>query len=158
MVAMITTHNIAKHLDEILDQLDDAAQKMEQIIQNEREAAHSFAGEALELSFDERARCQSELVELESRCRRIMIKQGVVPETSLEHFINEHVEASKTEQLQSKRLNVLKRMENIRIATDENKILLHAAWSVTNHVLQEVGALPVQESYGNEVAAYGGMR
>jgi len=158
MVAMIKTHNIAKHLDEILDQLDGAAQKMETIIQHEREAAHSFAGEALELSFDDRARCQSELVELESRCRRIMMKQGVPAETTLEHFIDGHIEISKRNHLQTKRLSVLERMEKIRIATDENKILLHAAWSVTNHVLQEVGAMPVQENYGNEVAAYGGMR
>lgn len=157
MVAIIKTHNIAKHLDEVLGQLDAAAQKMEIIIKNEREAAHTFAGEALELLFDERARCQSELVELESRCRRIMMKEGVSADTSLEHFIEEYVDASK-DALQAKRLNVLDRLEHVRVATDENKILLHAAWSVTNHVLYEVGALPVQESYSNEVAAYGGMR
>jgi len=157
MVAIIKTHNIAKHLDEILGQLDVAAQKMEVIIQDEREAAHSFAGEALELLFDNRARCQSELVELESQCRRMMMKQGVPADTTLEYFIEKHVESSK-EVLQAKRLGVLERLENIRVATDENKILLHAAWSVTNHVLHEVGALPIQESYGHEVAAYGGMR
>jgi len=157
MVAIIKTHNIAKHLDEILGQLDVAAQKMEVIIQDEREAAHSFAGEALELLFDNRARCQSELVELESQCRRMMMKQGVPADTTLEYFIEKHVESSK-EVLQTKRLGVLERLENIRVATDENKILLHAAWSVTNHVLHEVGALPIQESYGHEVAAYGGMR
>jgi len=154
---MIKTHNIAKHLDEILGQLDVAAQKMEVIIQNERDAAHSFAGEALEELFDERARCQSELVELESRCRRVMMKEGVDADTSLEHFIEEHVPTSQ-EALQKKRLGVLERLEQVRIATDENKILLHAAWSVTNHVLHEVGALPIQENYGHEVAAYGGMR
>ncbi|MDQ6953694.1 MAG: hypothetical protein Q9M15_09215 [Mariprofundaceae bacterium] len=157
MVAIIKTHNIAKHLDEILGRLDVAAKKMETIIQNEREAAHSFAGEALELLFDDRARCQSELVELESRCRRLMMKEGVPAETSLELFIDEYVETSKAE-LQVKRLGVLERLEQVRVATDENKILLHAAWSVTNHVLQEIGALPVQKNYGNEVAAYGGMK
>jgi len=157
MVAIIETQDMSQELNVILNQLNDAAQKMERIIQYERQAAHTFAGEALEQLFDDRARCQSEMVELESRCRRMMMKQGVAAETSLEHFIDVYMPTCR-EALQAKRLAVLERLENIRIETDENKILLHAAWSVTSHVLQEIGALPVQEQYGHHVAAYGGAK
>ncbi len=159
MVAMIQTHNIAKELEETLLQLDGSIEKMERIIQEEREAAHLFAGEDLERLFDERARCQSTLVELESRCRRIMLKAGARMDTPLEQFMVEYVDADVQESLQHTRVQVAGRLEAVREATEENKILLHAAWSVTTHVLHELGAMPVQDAYGTEAAvAYGGMR
>ncbi len=158
MVAMIQTHNIAKELEETLLQLDASVENMERIIQEERDAAHVFAGEDLERLFDERARCQSSLVELESRCRRVMMKVGAQMDMSLEHFVAEYVDADVQDDLQKIRLQVSKRLQAVREATEENKILLHAAWSVTTHVLHELGAMPVQDAYGAEVAAYGGMR
>jgi len=159
MVAMIHTDNIAKELEDTLLQLDASIEKMECIIQEEREAAHVFAGEALERLFDERARCQSELVELESRCRRIMLKAGARMDTPLEQFMAEYVDEEAQELLQNIRVQVARRLEAVREATEENKILLHAAWSVTTHVLHELGAMPVQDAYGTEAAvAYGGMR
>jgi len=158
MVITEKATQVANHLNDILEQLAASAMKMECIVQEEREAAHVFAGEQLEQLFDDRARCQSALVELESRCRRLMMRQGLPLETSLEHFIDAHVIESEVGALQEKRVAIYRRLERVRVATEENRILLHAAWSVTNHVLHEIGALPVQGSYGLEVMAYGGAR
>ena len=157
MVKVIEEQTLVSDLNLILDQLEMSSRKMEVIVQEEREAAHFFAGERLEQLFDDRARCQSELVEVESRCRRMMTRLGVSDQTTLEQFIDIYA-ADDCERLQQKRLDILQRLESVRLATNENKILLHAAWSVTNHVLHEVGALPAYESYGMDVAAYGGVR
>jgi len=158
MVANIQHQNIAETLDELLDGLQHVADEMSHIVQEERQAARVFAGEELERLFDARARCQSNLVELESRCRRIMMRLGMAKDMPLEQFIAEHIDVDMRDVLQAKRLSVLSCLEAVREATEENKILLHAAWSVASHVLHELGAVPERESYGAEAVAYGGVR
>jgi len=145
------SQNLYNRLSVMLEQMDACAKEMESIAQEEEQATHSFDGLVLEQLAELRARSQSKMVELESRCRRLL-KEHRVPDTmSLEHFIDAHVNCSEKKSLQAKRKQLLLRMERMHEAMEENRIRLHAAWCVSMHVLQEVGALPKQESYGRGV-------
>jgi len=141
------SQNLYEDLSTILEQMDACAMDMEDIVKQEGQATHSFDGAVLEQLAERRVRCQSKMVELESQCRRLLKGYDVVASMSLEHFIEAHVQADSKRMLQAKRQKVLARMERMHDAMEENRIRLHAAWCVSMHVLQEVGAVPKQESY-----------
>jgi len=146
----------SQHLNDqllhILEQMDVCAQDMQDIVTQEEKAAHHFDGEILELLAEQRARSQSKMVELESQCKRLLAEHHAPEAMSLEDFIESYTESDGQSLLQRKRQQVLARMEQMHTAMEENRIRLHAAWCVTMHVLQEVGAMPNQEAYGRGVA------
>ena len=150
-MGIIDSQNLYDRLSAMLEQMDGCAKNMEGIVQQEEKATHSFDGDVLEQLAEQRVRSQSKMVELESQCRRLL-KEHSVPDTmSLENFIEEHVQRENKQALQGKLQQVLARMERMHGAMEENRIRLHAAWCVSMLVLQEVGALPKQESYGRGV-------
>jgi hypothetical protein len=151
-MGIISSQTLQDQLASMLEQMDVCAQNMEGIIAQELQAAHAFDGDALEHLAEQRARSQSKIVELESQCKRLLKQYGASDHMSLEDFISAHAEKSDQSLLQGKRQRVLARMERMHAATEENRIRLHAAWCVTMHVLQEVGAMPNQEVYGRGVA------
>jgi len=150
-MGIIDSQNLYEQLSTMLEQMDICAKNMEDIVQQEKKATHSFDGGVLEQLAELRVRSQSKMVELESQCRRLL-KEHCAPDTmSLENFIEAHAQRENKQALQGKRQQVLARMERMHEAMEENRIRLHAAWCVSMHVLQEVGALPKQESYGRGV-------
>jgi len=151
-MGIIDSQNLYDRLSAILDKMDGCAKNMEGIVQQEEKATHSFDGDVLAQLAEQRVRSQSKMVELESQCKRFL-KEHRAPETmSLENFIEKHAQRDNKQALQGKRQQVLARMERMHAAMEENRIRLHAAWCVSMLVLQEVGALPKQESYGRGVA------
>jgi len=151
-MGIISSQTLQDQLESMLEQMDVCAKNMEVIVEQELQAAHEFDGDALADLAEQRARSQSKVVELDSQCKR-MLKQYQEPDhMSLEDFISAHTEKNQQSMLQLKRQQVLARMERMYAATEENRIRLHAAWCVTMHVLQEVGAMPNQEVYGRGVA------
>jgi len=151
-MGIISSQTLQNQLENMLEQMDVCAKNMEDIIAQELQAAHEFDGDALEHLAELRARSQSKVVELESQCKRLLKQHDAPDHMSLEGFIAAHAEKSDQSFLQGKRQRVLARMERMHAATEENRIRLHAAWCVTMHVLQEVGAMPNQEVYGRGVA------
>jgi len=156
-MGITVTQTEIQNLSNMLTQMDDCSQNIEHIMQMEQQAVHSFDGDILEQLSDDRARCQSELVELESQCRRLLRKSGAQKEMSLKDFIDAYMQAEKVP-LQRKRLKLLERMERVQQVSDEHRIRLHAAWHVTTHVLKEIGVLQVKESYAQETYAPGVAR
>jgi len=150
-MGIINSQNLYKQLSTILDKMDACAENMEGIVQQEEKATHSFDGDMLKQLAEQRVRSQSKMVELESQCRRLLKEYWVPDAMSLESFIEAHAQRENKQALQGKRQQVLVRMERMHEAMEENRIRLHAAWCVSMHVLQEVGALPKQESYGRGV-------
>jgi len=150
-MGIISSQTLQNQLENMLEQMDVCTQNMEDIVAQELQAAHEFDGDALEHLAELRARSQSKVVELESQCKRLLKQYGASDHMSLEDFISAHAKKADQSLLQRKRLQVLARMERMHAATEENRIRLHAAWCVTMHVLQEVGAMPNQEVYGRGV-------
>jgi len=151
-MGITSSQTLYDQLQHILEQMDACAQHMEDIVEQELQAAHTFDGDALAHLAEQRARSQSKVVELESQCKRLL-KQYHAPEhMSLEEFIAAHAGKKERSLLQCKRQQVLARMERMHDSMEENRIRLHAAWCVTMHVLQEVGAMPNQEAYGRGAA------
>ncbi len=134
----------------LLEKMDLCSQTMEDILQEENKAVHSFDGELLETLAEQRLCCQHQWVALEEQWQAILERYQLSKDMTLEVFIDTKLGALHTDAqaLQHMRQRVLQRMEWIQQANEEQRIRLHAAWSVTTHVLQEIGMLPVQESYG----------
>lgn len=151
-MGIINSDTLHDQLQKVLEKMDDCAKNMEDIVGQELQAAHQFDGEALEQLAERRARSQSKVVELESQCRRLLKQYDAPDDMGLEGFITAYTGKKEQSLLQRKRKQVLLRMERMNNAMEENRIRLHAAWCVTMHVLQEVGALPQQEGYGRGVA------
>jgi len=150
-MGIIHSETLHDQLQNMLEQMDVCTQSMEDIIEQELQAAHTFDGDALEYLAEQRARSQSKVVELESQCKRLLKQYHAPDQMTLEEFITAHTGKGEQSLLQRKRKQVLARMERMHGAMEENRIRLHAAWCVTLHVLQEVGAMPNQEAYGRGV-------
>jgi len=151
-MGIIESQNLCNQLSSILEQMDACVIKMEDIVRQEADATHSFDGGVLEDLAEKRARSQSKMAELESQCKRLLKDYHAPEAMSLEHFIASHIQQEHKRLLQGKRQQLLARMERMHDAMEDNRIRLHAAWCVSMHVLQEVGAMPKQESYGRGVA------
>jgi len=151
-MGITSSQTLHDQLQNILEQMNVCAQSMEDIVEQELQAAHTFDGDALEYLSEQRARSQSKVVELESQCKRLLKQYHASDHMTLEQFISVHTGKEGQSLLQRKRQQVLARMERMQAATEENRIRLHAAWCVTMHVLQEVGAMSKQEAYGRGAA------
>jgi len=151
-MGIMSSQTLQDQLESMLEQMNVCVQSMEGITAQELQAAHEFDGDALVCLAEQRARGQSKVVELESQCKRLLKQYDAPDHMSLEEFISAHVGDESRLLLQRKRQQVLTRMEEMHAATEENRIRLHAAWCVTVHVLQEVGAMPNQEVYGRGVS------
>jgi len=144
------TLNIPKVLHEILLSMECCVTEQESIIQEEREAMKIFDGVQLAELVERRARSQSELAELESRCRRLVDNNG--EEARLETVIEAHA-ADQADSLQSKRIGLVRRMQALERNHVENHIRLRAAWNVTTSILQQIGAVEPASTYPNATYA-----
>ncbi|MDX8397117.1 MAG: flagellar export chaperone FlgN [Mariprofundaceae bacterium] len=156
-MGIIIANTVSDELQKLLEKMDLCTQSMETIIQQERLAMQSFNGTLIAELTEQRARCQSELAELESQCRRLLLQHNMPNDMSLNTFIEKHIFHHK-EALQTKRSNLLVRMESMHQSIEDNRIRLHAAWRVTTHVLKEIGALSSPENYAQESYNQGATR
>ena len=146
-MGITNSQTLYDQLQSMFEQMDACAKNMEDIVEQELQAAHQFDGDALEYLVEQRARSQSKVVELESQCKRLIRQYNAPDHMTLEEFISVYIGKDEKSLLQRQRQQVLIRMERMHDAMEENRIRLHAAWCVTMHVLQEVGAMPNQEAY-----------
>ncbi|MDX8382680.1 MAG: hypothetical protein R8M45_01285 [Ghiorsea sp.] len=141
--------NMPKILLAMLSDMEACVTDQESIIVEEREAMRVFNGDELAVLVDRRARSQSELGELESRCRRL-VKTGREDgeDTRLEWVIETYA-PDHADSLQSKRIELVRRMQTLERNHVENHIRLRAAWNVTTNILQQIGAIEPPTTYQN---------
>jgi len=138
------TPTIGEELAHILADMDSCVHAQEDIIIEERAAMKIFDGFQLAILVERRARCQSELTELESRCQRLIIR-GEVGE-KLADLIDRYA-GHDVDDLQSQRVELARRMQQLEQQHVENHIRLRAAWNVTTSILQQVGVVEAQTTY-----------
>jgi len=143
----------------ILTEMDDCICEQENIIIEEREAMHTFDALALTALVERRARSQSKLNELESQCYLLCDQVGhTTDKNNRMAYIIEHFTVSQTDELQDKRINLVRRMQALESDHIENHIRLRAAWNVTTSILQHIGVIETKSTYGNAAHAAHGAR
>jgi len=158
-MGLTTPCHISEQLQTLFQQMQQVAEHMHTIIQDEQQALQHFNAEHLTELVERRARSQSTLAELESQCQRLLQAHHAPRNMRLEDFINQYIPGDQAA-LQAQRLQLSEYLQRIQNMLENNRIRLHAAWRVTSHVLQEIGALPKPDSYsmGGYAQASSGTR
>ncbi|MDX8387691.1 MAG: hypothetical protein R8M46_04035 [Ghiorsea sp.] len=138
--------NMPQVLHAILQDMDICISEQESIIFEEREAMKVFNAEVLSELVERRARSQSTLNELESRCQRMMSLSDSCQ--TMEQLIDSYA-ADHADELQSMRIELMRRMQILEKDHVENHLRLRAAWNVTTSILQQVGVIEVPQTYRN---------
>jgi len=140
------TNDLTQDLLKVFQDLDVCIAEQEAIIVEERAAMKAFDAEQLTALVERRARCQSMQGELEGRCSRL-INMSDTPQ-KMEYFIDRYA-ANYADDLQSMRIDLIRRMQILERDQKENHIRLRAAWNVTTSILQSIGAIEVNQTYPN---------
>ncbi len=146
MVNQSIPANASQNLEDILQEMEACISEQESIILEERAAMKIFNAAALTELVERRARTQSVLNELESRCKRMLTSSD--NESRMEQLIN-RCAPDNADNLQSIRIDLARRMQSLEQSYVENHIRLRAAWNVTTNILQHVGAIEVKPTYAN---------
>ena len=137
-------------LQQILQDMDTCITEQEYIIIEERDAMKVFNATALTELVERRARTQSILDELESRCQRLMGLNN--SHHTMEYLIDAYA-TDDADMLHNMRVELMRRMQTLEKDHIENHLRLRAAWNVTTSILQHIGAVDVPQTYQNNYAA-----
>ncbi|MDQ6989855.1 MAG: hypothetical protein Q9M19_08225, partial [Mariprofundaceae bacterium] len=115
------SESISNILHQVLHDMDACVTAQERIIMEERAAMKVFDGNKLAALVEQRARCQSELGELESVCQRLILLADVGDK--FEALIDTYA-ADDADALQSQRIELSRRMQHLEQEHIENHIRL----------------------------------
>jgi Mg2+ and Co2+ transporter CorA len=145
-------HHISKMptmIRQILHDMNTCITEQENIILEERDAMKVFNATALTELVERRARTQSILDELESRCQRLMGLSNT--QHTMEYLIDAYAD-DEADMLQNLRIELMRRMQTLEKDHIENHLRLRAAWNVTTSILQHIGAVDVPQTYQKNYA------
>jgi len=146
-------------IDNILTGMDSCIGEQESIILEEREAMHTFDALALTALVERRARSQSKLNELESQCYLLCNQvEHINDKNNRMAYMIENFTGSHADELQDKRINLVRRMQALENDHVENHVRLRAAWNVTTSILQHIGVIETKSTYANTTHAGYGAR
>jgi len=144
---MVIGTDMASELQTILSRMEQCTRILEGIVGRERQAVRQFDGETLMQLIDLRANCHREMSDLEQQCRALMANVDLPAGLGLEGFI-ELVAGIDADHFQSLRRQLYERMAHVGQESEENRVRMRAAFDVTTHLLQELGAVEKRQSYG----------
>ncbi len=133
-------------LDILLQQMNACAKHLESITQNEYEAIRNMDGEQVLALADERVACHQQFGQLEQSCRQLLAREHIPEEMSLEAVIDLYADG-KASELQALRRNLYERIVFIDQRSQENRLRMHAAYSVSSAILQHLGLSQQQQTY-----------
>jgi len=142
---------IMPSLRSLLEQMDVYAQDMEAITQREYEAIRSLDGEQILQASQQRIITHQYLEELEQQMRQLLAQHQVSSQLPISAVIDMYAD-DQTTSLQALRRNLHERMLKIDQNSQENRMRLHAAYSVSSTILQQLGLSPAQQTYNRRPA------
>ena len=134
-------------IQEFLDSMSVCAVELETIIANEQQAVQLFDGDALIELMEQRVAVHTELAGLEESLKALMADAEVPDGMTLEAFIDLYAGAE-APRFQALRRELYGRLRDIEKGNVDSRIRMHAAYDVTNHVLQHLGVLERKQTYG----------
>jgi flagellar biosynthesis/type III secretory pathway chaperone len=138
---------LADALHVLLQRMDAACHRLEDILHQEQLAVQTFNGAALAALTDAHATCHRELKDMEGQCRDLLRQQGVPDDMGLEAFIDLHL-AHQAKQLQAVRRRLYERLSQSMHASEVNRQSMRFAFEASSAVLQTIGAIPARSTYG----------
>lgn len=139
--------SLAEMLHALLQRMDATCRHLEDLLQQEQLAVQAFDGAALVALTEAHASCHRELAELEGQCRELLRQQGVPDSMGLEAFIDLHL-TQEASQLQAVRRKLYERLSRTVHASEVNRQSMRFAYEASSAVLQTIGAIPAQSTYG----------
>ncbi len=142
---------IIPQLRSLLEQMDTCAQELEAITQQEYEAIRILDAEQIMQSGKQRLITHEYLVQLEQQSRQLLSQHQVPEQLPLSSVIDMYFDDQSTE-LQALRKNLYERILKVDQKTQENRMRLHAAYSVSTSILQSLGLSQQQQTYNRGTA------
>jgi flagellar biosynthesis/type III secretory pathway chaperone len=137
---------VMAQLHSLLEQMDVCAQELEAITQQEYEAIRTLDAEQIMQSGKQRLITHEYLVQLEQQSRQLLSQYQVPEQLPLSSVIDLYFDDQSTE-LQALRKNLYERILKVDQKTQENRMRLHAAYSVSTSILQSLGLSQQQQTY-----------
>ncbi len=138
-------------LRSLLKQMDTCAQDLEAITQREYEAIRSLDAEQILQAGQQRMITHQYLGELEQQMRQLLAQHQVSSQLPISAVIDMYAD-DQTSELQSLRNSLHERMLKIDQHSQENRMRLHAAYSISSTILQGLGLSPAQQTYNRRLA------
>ena len=133
-------------LEGLLLRMNEVAEELEIIVQQEREAVREFNADLLVALTERRAFSHRVMGDLETRARSLLVSGGAPESMTIEAFIDFYA-GSDAPRFQSLRRDLYERMTRLERDNAENFIRMHAAYDVTNSVLQHIGVVESKQTY-----------
>jgi len=138
-------------LRSLLEQMDTCAQDLEAITQREYEAIRSLDAEQILQAGQQRMITHQYLGELEQQMRQLLAQHQVSSQLPISAVIDMYAD-DQTSELQSLRNKLHERMLKIDQNSEENRMRLHAAYSISTTILQGLGLSQTQQTYNRRLA------
>lgn len=151
---MVLTQLPAKTLADIrdfLNKMDACARELEIVAGKEYEAIRMVDGEQILALTDQRIVIHQCMARLEQEGKGLLARAGVPAEMSLEVLID-MVAGEKTAEFQALRRKLYERMIRIDRQSQENSLRLRAAYNVSTTILQHLGLVQKDQTYGRNIS------
>jgi len=134
-------------LGDLLARMDACARELEHIATREFEAIRMLDSEQIMSLADQRIVAHQCLAGLETASRALLARAAVPEDMSLSILIDLFAGAKKSE-YEALRRNLYERMEHIDRQSQENNLRLRAAYNVSSNILQKLGLIQHDQTYG----------
>jgi len=135
-----------QQLHDVLEKMNVCARELEKITQAEYEAIRQINADHIMQLSDHRISAHQCLAQLEAQCRELLKQYDIADDLSLSVVIDMYAGAQVVE-FQALRRNVYDRMLKVDQDSQDNRLRLHAAYSVSSSILQGLGLTKAEHTY-----------
>jgi len=130
----------------MLEKMNVCARELESITQAEYEAIRQINADQIMRLGDQRIMAHQCLALLEQECRQLLQQYDIAADLSLSEVIDMYAGEQATK-LQALRRNLYDRMLKVDQDSQDNRLRLHAAYSVSSSILQGLGLSQPEHTY-----------
>ena len=135
-----------QQLYDLLEKMNVCARELESITQAEYEAIRQINADQIMQLSDHRISAHQCLGQLEVQCRELLKQYEIDTELSLSVVIDMYA-GSQAAEFQALRRNLYDRMLKVSQDSQDNRLRLHAAYSVSSSILQGLGLIQSEQTY-----------
>jgi hypothetical protein len=142
---------LMQQLQPLLEAMDACARRLEQITEAEYDAIRSLDADLILNTGRQRIEAHQELVMLEQQSRALL-EQHCIPERMTLSAVIDQFAGQQKSRFQALRSNLYERIVKVDRQSQENRIRLQAAYSVSTTILQSLGLAQGEQTYQRRAA------
>jgi len=146
MVVNQISSTVLQELRIMLEHMNVCALALEEISKQEQKAIHILDSDRIMLLADRRVDAHQKLGQLEAECHALLKQQNIPSDMTLEMVIDMYGGAE-AKDLQAIRRKLYNRVLSVDKDSQENRLRLLAAYSVTSTILQSLGLTQPKNTY-----------